>query len=238
MKKTIAMWSGPRNLSTAMMYSFAQRRDCVVVDEPLYGVFLRKTGINHPMREQTLKAMPESEDEVIERLLSPQSRPIFYQKHMTHHLLPDMRRDWIHQVTNVFFIRHPARVIASYGVKRDDFTLEDLGFNQQGALFDYLQSQGQTPLVIDSFDIRANTPKTLQALCEALHIEFDPAMLHWSAGGHSADGVWAAHWYDRIHQSTGFAGAEGALPKVSKEHSGIYEACLEIYEKLAPMALK
>ncbi len=229
----IAMWSGPRNLSTAMMYSFAQRRDAKVVDEPLYGVYLRRLGVDHPMRDAVLASMVESEDEVIRGLLAPRDCDVFYQKHMCHHLLPGMRRDWIEEMTNVFLIRHPARVIASYGVKRAEFGMEDLGFAQQEALFDALVEAGQEPIVIDSFDIRQNPRAALSGLCEALGIPFDEAMLSWPVGGNAADGAWAPHWYEAVRASTGFAAAEKGLPEIPARHQAILEESLRIYEKLS-----
>ncbi len=230
----IAMWSGPRNLSTAMMYSFDARFDCAVVDEPFYGPYLRMTGLDHPMRAEILAARPESADDVAASLTGPVpgQKPHFYQKHMTQHMIPGMPRDWMGQMVNVFLIRHPARVIASFGAKWDGFGLADIGFSQQTELFEYVQALGQTPVVVDSADIRRDPKGMLSKLCDAIGLPFDPAMLHWSKGGHPADGVWASHWYGAVHNSTGFAAAEGDLPVLTGNAAALLEQALPHYERL------
>ncbi len=230
----IAMWSGPRNLSTAMMYAFAQRPDCAVWDEPFYAAYLAKTGLNHPMRKEILAAGDTDSQSVITRCIGPvpDGKKVFYQKHMTQHMLPDIPRDWLTQVTNVFLIRHPARVIASYAAKRENPSLDDIGFRQQFELFEHVKALGQTPIVIDSHDIRDDPKQSLIKLCEALSLDFDPSMLSWPAGGHPEDGVWAAHWYGAIHRSAGFAGPEGPLPYLEGDHRALAESALPIYDAL------
>lgn len=231
----IAMWSGPRNLSTAMMYSFGARSDCAVVDEPFYGPYLRITGLNHPMRDQILASRPQ-DAKVVAAALSgsiPQKKPHFYQKHMTQHMVPGIPRGWMRDVTNVFLIRHPARVIASFGAKWDGFGLDDIGFAQQTELFEYVQTLGQTPIVIDSADIRRDPKRMLQNLCNAIGLSYDPAMLSWPSGGHPADGIWAAHWYGAVHNSTGFAPAEGDLPTLDGQKAALLEQALPHYRRLS-----
>lgn len=230
----IAMWSGPRNLSTAMMYAFAARGDCAVVDEPFYAAYLARTGLNHPMREEILTAQPTDPDAVAAGLIggNPGGKAHYYQKHMTHHMVPGMPRDWMADVVNVFLIRHPARVVASYAVKREGPDLDDLGFRQQAELFNYVKELGRTPVVIDSHDIRENPQSALRALCEAIGLDWRPGMLHWPAGGISADGVWAAHWYGAVHGSTGFAGPEGDLPLLEPEYTALVDAAMPFYERL------
>lgn len=232
----IAMWSGPRNLSTALMYAFAQRSDCAVWDEPFYAAYLQMTGLDHPMRDDIIADGLTDPAQVIARCLE-QPKPLFYQKHMTQHMIDGVDRDWIMEVTNVFLIRHPARVIASYDVKRENPTLEDIGFQQQYDLFQMLRDRGQTPLVVDSADIRDAPETTLTRLCSALNIPFDPAMLRWPAGGNAADGIWAKHWYGAVHRSTGFAGSEGPLPQLSGALAQVCDAALTIYEELKRHAL-
>ncbi len=230
----IAMWSGPRNLSTAMMYSFAARGDCAVVDEPFYAAYLARTGLDHPMREEILASQPTDADDVVADLVgeNPGGKAHFYQKHMTHHMVPGIPRDWMAEVVNVFLIRHPARVVASYAAKREGPELDDLGFRQQAELFEHVQALGQKPVVIDSHDIREKPEVALRALCDALGLDWRPQMLCWPAGGIPEDGVWAAHWYESVHRSTGFAGSEGELPRLEPEYAALAEAAMPFYEQL------
>ncbi len=236
----IAMWSGPRNLSTAMMYAFGNRADCAVVDEPFYAAYLKMTGLEHPMRTEILRDQSQDPQRVVSQVLEtiPAQNPHYYQKHMTQHMIDGVPRDWMRDVTNVFLIRHPARVIASYGAKRENPTLEDIGFLQQAELFELVQTWGQTPIVIDSDDIRQNPEVMLGKLCEAIGLAFDPAMLSWPRGGHPADGIWAAHWYGAVWKSTGFAGPEGQLPDVSQALQPVLEDALKPYRKLHALRLR
>ncbi len=237
----IAMWSGPRNLSTAMMYSFAARGDCAVVDEPFYAAYLAQTGIIHPMNAEILASQANDPAKVAAQLSGPNpaQKQIYYQKHMTHHMLTDMDLAWMAQCENVFLIRHPARVIASYARKREGPSLSDIGFPQQAALFQREADRlGRAPLVIDSFDIRANPKVALSRLCAALNIPFSDNMLHWPAGGHPDDGIWARHWYGAVHRSTGFEDAEGPLPDLSAEYAALLDSALPYYETMVPYKLK
>ena len=230
----IAMWSGPRNLSTAMMYAFAARGDCAVVDEPFYGAYLALTGVAHPMREAVLRAHPTDPARIVAAITGPNpgDRPHFYQKHMAHHMVPGIPRGWMAGVVNLFLIRHPARVVASYAAKRARVELDDLGFRQQAELFDHVRTLGQEPVVIDSHDIRADPEAALRALCAAIGLGWRPEMLRWPAGGIPEDGVWAAHWYGAVHRSTGFAGPEGELPRLEGEYVALAEAAMPFYERL------
>ena len=147
-------------------------------------------------------------------------------------MVPSVPRDWMADVVNVFLIRHPARVIASYAKKREAPSLEDIGFRQQAELFEYTQNLGQKPVVINSADIRANPETALRGLCDAIGLAWDPAMLAWPKGGHPDDGVWAAHWYGAVHQSTGFAGAEGDLPELSGDYAQLAQRAMPYYDAL------
>ncbi len=232
----IAMWSGPRNLSTAMMYSFAARGDCVAIDEPFYGAYLSRTGILHPMRDAVIAAQPGDPAQVAAALLgpNPDGKTLYYQKHMTLHMIPEFDRGFMRALTNVFLIRHPARVIASYAQKREAPTLADIGFVQQAELFDQVAEWlGHPPLVIDSADIRANPRESLRKLCVALGIPFTENMLNWPAGPKPYDGVWAPHWYNAVHASTGFGEAEGPLPTLPAEYAPLVEQALPHYQRLA-----
>jgi hypothetical protein len=228
----IAIWSGPRNLSTALMYAFAARGDCDVWDEPFYAAYLRATGIDHPMREQII-ASHENDPAKVAALLDAPTERHFYGKQMTMHMLPDFPRDWMFQHTNVFLIRHPARVIASYAAKREAPTLEDLGFRQQAELFDQVADHlGHVPPVIDSETIRADPIAALTALCEAIGLPFTRKMLTWPKGPKPYDGIWAAHWYPAVHQSTTFAPPEDQLPALEGENVRLSEAAWTYYDRL------
>jgi hypothetical protein len=235
----IAMWSGPRNLSTAMMYAFGNRADCAVVDEPFYAAYLAKTGLDHPMSNQILAAQPHDPQVVAEALSgpNPDGKPHWYQKHMTQHMIAGVPRLWMRDVVNVFLIRHPARVIASYAAKRENPRLDDIGFRQQAELCQEVQSFGGNPVVIDSHDIRDNPRGMLEKLCDAIGLDFDPAMLSWPEGGHKDDGVWAPHWYGAVWNSTGFAGAEGPLPRLEGDAAELCEEAMPYYLQMAPNAL-
>ena len=236
----IAMWSGPRNLSTAMMYSFAARGDCAVTDEPFYAAYLNATSMQHPMGAEIIAAGQTDARQVAEYCLgpNPDGQPLWYQKHMTLHMIPDFGRSFLGGLTNVFLIRHPARVVASYSKKRESPTLADIGFVQQAELFDQVaQMTGSAPPVVDSADIRATPRATLTRLCTALGIPFTDAMLHWPAGPKAYDGVWAPHWYNAVHASTGFDEPEGALPDLPPDYQALVEQALPFYDRLRALAL-
>ena len=224
------MWSGPRNLSTAMMYAFGNRADFAVWDEPFYAPYLKATGADHPMRDAIIAAHETDPDTVAQRCLDtiPAQKPYFYMKHMPHHMIDGFPLDWAKECINIHLIRHPARVIASYGAKRDAMIFNDIGFAQQSALYDKIGG-----LVIDSSDIRADPEGMLRKLCDAIDLRFDPAMLSWKAGPRADDGVWAAHWYNAVHQSTGFAGAEGPLPELDAAQEKMRHLAMPHYLKLA-----
>ena len=226
----IAMWSGPRNLSTAMMYAFGNRPDFAIWDEPFYAPYLAKTGYDHPMAAEIIAAHESDPEKVAERCLNtiPAQKPHFYMKHMPHHMIDGFPTVWAKECINIHLIRHPARVIASYGVKRSDITDDDIGFRQQAELFDQIGG-----IVIDSADIRQDPEKKLKKICAAIDLPFDPAMLSWSAGPRPDDGIWAAHWYNAVHKSTGFAGAEGDLPILTGRDVNLLENALPYYDKIA-----
>jgi hypothetical protein len=237
------MWSGPRNISTAMMRSFENRADAAVLDEPFYAAWLLRSGADHPMRDAVLASQPTDPGKVIEGLLGPVpgGRAVFYQKHMAHHMTPDMDLAWMAACRNVFLIRRPADVLASYAVRRDAATLEDIGVVQQGEIFKREADRlGEAPPVIDSADVLADPRRVLTALCAAVGIAFDPAMLAWPAGPRSSDGVWAPAWYDAVERSTGFAAprAPVAVADLSESLRSIAEAAQPYYDDLARFRLK
>lgn len=231
----IAMWSGPRNLSTAMMRSFGSRADTHCIDEPFYAVYLSKTGLDHPMRAEVLASCC-TDAAAVARDMSEGAAPapIVYQKHMTHHMVEGVPREWIGKVSNAFLIRHPARVLASYAKKMEAVSLEAIGFIQQEELFELAADRlGAAPAVTDADDVLADPRRALAALCGALKIPFDEAMLSWAPGPRPEDGVWAAHWYDAVWASTGFAEPSPGLPEVPDHLRGVLERAMPIYERLA-----
>lgn len=235
----IAMWSGPRNLSTAMMYAFAARGDFAVWDEPFYAAYLKATGIDHPMRDQIIAAHDSDPASVAAACEKPVSETHFYQKQMTMHMVPGFPRGFMRACTNIFLIRHPARVVASYAKKREAPVLADLGFVQQAELFDHAaESSGAAPIVIDSADIRAAPEQFLKSLCAALGLPFLPQMLRWTAGPKPYDGVWAPHWYGAVHASTGFDAAEGPLPDLPPAYARLAEAVMPCYDRLHALRLR
>ncbi|MEX2499654.1 MAG: hypothetical protein WD397_12365 [Wenzhouxiangellaceae bacterium] len=237
----IAMWSGPRNISTAMMRAFENRPDCTVTDEPLYGAWLKMTGEDHPMREDVIAAMETDWRKVAESLTGPvpESRPIWYQKHMTHHLLPEMvQRDWLSKLVHVFLIRDPAAVVASYLNKRDMVSAADIGVPQQWAMYRFVTEElGQKPPVLDSTEFLHEPEAHLRALCAALEIPFSGSMLSWPAGPRDSDGVWAPHWYASVRESTGFGPPPDAAPSLSGWAREVADACRPVYDRLAAKRL-
>lgn len=233
----IAMWSGPRNLSTAMMYSFGARSDCAVWDEPFYAAYLTHSDAVHPMQAEVIAAGIADPAEVAARCASgpvPDDKPVFYQKHMAQHMLTGFPRDWMKALRHVILIRHPARVIASYHVKAENPSLRDIGAVELTEIYAAVtELTGAPPAVIDSVDIRANPEAMLRRLCAAIGLPFERAMLSWPKGGHNDDGAWAPHWYNAVWKSTGFAGAEGPLPEVPAHLQPVLEAALPHYERLA-----
>jgi hypothetical protein len=206
--KRIAMWSGPRNISTALMRAWGNRPDTAVCDEPLYAHYLLRTGAPHPGADEVVRHHEADWRKVVDWLAAgpaPGGKPVFYQKHMAHHLLPEIDRGWLDRVTNVFLIREPREVITSFVRIAGTPRLEDTGFPQQLEIFEHVrQTTGRTPPVIDARDVLEDPPRLLRLLCEALDVEFTEAMLSWPAGPRATDGVWAKHWYDAVVQTTGF----------------------------------
>lgn len=238
----IAMWSGPRNISTAMMRSFENRGDTFVSDEPFYAAYLAASGADHPMREESLASQPQ-DWRVVAKMLTgsvPNGRPIWYQKHMTHHMLPIFGRAWIVQCRNAFLIRAPEAVLASYIEKRANVTLDELGFVQQWELFEAEADRlGRAPPVIDAADVLADPRGILSSLCAALDIPFTEKMLRWPPGRRDTDGVWAPVWYDSVERSTGFTQAPKAQAKSLRDDlRPLAEMGQHYYERLSAYRLR
>lgn len=230
---TIAMWSGPRNISTAMMYSFGNRSDCEAWDEPFYGAYLRETGLKHPMRSEILEACENDWRKVAARCAAAPAKSIMYQKHMTHHMLPQFDLGFIKGLQNAFLIRSPEKVLASYAQKHEEVSLHAIGFVEQAEIFDKVADYlGHAPPVIDSDDILANPKSMLTKLCAGCGVEFNDAMVHWPKGPKPFDGVWAPHWYNAAWASEGFAKPQVKDVSLAAPLKEIAEKAMPYYEKL------
>jgi Sulfotransferase domain len=237
----LAVWSGPRNLSTAMMRAWENRGDCVVVDEPLYAHYLAHTGLDHPGREAVIAA-GETDWRALTAWLTgpvPQGKPIWYQKHMTHHLLSHIARDWLRPLTHVFLIRDPREVLLSYVRSRPNVTAADLGILQQLEIFEHVRAcGGQVAAVIDAADFLRAPAAQLQELCARLGVAFTPRMLSWPSGPRASDGVWAPYWYEAVQRSTGFEPLRERQHRVPPQLQPIIDAVLPAYQTLAAQRLR
>ena len=230
------MWSGPRNLSTAMMRSFGSRSDTFVSDEPFYGAFLETSGADHPMRDEVIAAMDCDWHSVARTLAGPvpDGSPIWYQKHMWHHMVGPVGYDDFTGFKHAFLIREPEQMIASYLRKREAAAFEDFGLERQAEFFEREADRlGAVPPVIDANDVLANPEGTLSALCEALGIAWYEAMLHWAPGRRSTDGPWAPHWYAAVEASTGFGPPETGPVELPDDARRLAERCRPYYQRLA-----
>ena len=228
----IAMWSGPRNISTAMMRAWDSRPDCAVMDEPFYGAYLAETGLKHPMRAEILEAHSVDFAEISKDCATRSDAPVIYQKHMCQHMIPEAPLDWMTSCRHAFLIRPPSEVAASFSAKYQGLRSGDLGFRRQAELFDQVcQTAGSPPPVIEARDILTDPESALKALCDALDVPFDPAMLRWEAGPRDTDGIWASHWYNSVNQSTSFSEPRPSAP-CPPELSDIVAECQPYYEKV------
>ncbi|MFQ6606245.1 MAG: HAD family hydrolase [Fidelibacterota bacterium] len=231
----IAMWSGPRNISTALMRSFENRKDTAVTDEPFYAHYLLKTGHDHPGRE-TIITSQEADWKMVVRFLTgpvPGGKAIWYQKHMAHHILPHIDMDWALTMTNCFLIRDPKEVILSYLKQIDIPTADVLGYRQQLQLYEFFTTKlKQQPLIIDARDVLVNPEGMLRVLCDKLGIKFTKHMLKWPAGARDSDGVWAPYWYFNVQQSTGFLPYRPPKGPLPEAYDDLYQQCLRCYEPL------
>ena len=227
----IAMWSGPRSLSTATMRSWENRADTVVVDEPLYAYYLAATGLDHPGRDQVMASQPTDWRTVVRELTTgglPAGRTVSYQKHMTHHVLPEVELDALAGLRHAFLIRDPRDLLASYAKVRTQPTAEDLGLAQQVALFRRFGGP-----VVDADDLLRDPEGVLRALCGALEVPYDAAMLSWPAGPRESDGVWAPHWYASVQASTGFAPYRPSRTELAPHLVELAEQCTTWYDEMA-----
>ena len=232
----IAMWSGPRNLSTAMMRSFGSRSDTFVSDEPFYGCFLKASGAEHPMREEVIAAMDCDWRSVLSDLSgdAPDGSPVWYQKHMWHHMVGPIGYSDFAGFTHAFLIREPERMIASYLRQREAAAFDDFGLERQAEFFEREADRlGHAPPVIDAGDVLANPASVLSNLCRAVGIAWDRRMLAWEPGPRSTDGPWAPHWYAAVEASTGFGPPENGPVQLPPEAQSLADRCRPYYDRLA-----
>jgi Sulfotransferase domain len=230
------MWSGPRNLSTAMMRSFGNRADTFVSDEPYYGAFLKTSGADHPMRGEVIAAMDCDWHSVARTLAGPVpgGAPVWYQKHMWHHMVGPVGHADFAGFTHAFLIRDPAAMIASYLRKRESAAFEDFGLDRQADFFAREADRlGHAPPVVDAGDVLTDPEAVLSALCGRLGIIFEPAMLCWPPGRRPTDGPWAPYWYGAVEASTGFGPPERETDALNGDAARLAARCRPYYDRLA-----
>jgi hypothetical protein len=231
----IAMWSGPRNISTAMMRSWGNRPDTLVCDEPFYAHYLAVTGRDHPGAQEVIAQHESDVEKVIAWLTGPVAgdKPIFFQKHMAHHLLADMDRGWLDGMSNCFLIRDPREMITSLTRHLPRPTLQDTGLPRQVELFWRIANRTRTtPPVLDSRDVLEDPRRRLGLLCDALGVKFTNAMLSWPAGRRATDGIWAKHWYKEVEASTSFRPYTRKWEQIPEELTDLYDDCIFHYAQL------
>jgi len=235
------MWSGPRNISTALMRSWEARGDTAIWDEPLYGYYLRRSGIEHPGRAEIIAAGENDWRVVTARCAGPvpNGKRIFYQKHMTQHVLPELDREWLLALRNCFLIRDPREVIASYARTRPEVTADNVGMARQAELFEWLAARAASPPpIIDSADVMRDPSGMLARLCDALDVEYSVKMLHWTPGPHDGDGVWGKYWYASVWRSTGFTPYVARETRLSERLERIAAECDAPYQALYARRLR
>jgi Sulfotransferase domain len=231
----VAMWSGPRNISTAMMRAWENRPDTVVVDEPFYAAYLARTGIDHPGRDAVIASQPTDPAAVVRGLRGHVGADVHYAKQMTHHLADDADLSWIAEFRNVLLVRDPAEVVASYVRSREACEPADIGLLQQVRL---LEAMPESPPVVDAGDFLRSPETYLRWLCDWLGIAFTDRMLHWPAGPRESDGVWAPYWYDAVERSTGFEPWRPRDVHLSPHDAAVADACRPAYDALHAARLR
>ena len=233
----LSVWSGPRNVSTALMYSFRQRPDTVVVDEPLYGHYLRTTGADHPGIDEVLETMEGDGGRVVEEvLLGPCERPVHFFKNMAHHLV-GLDRGFLSRITNVLLIRDPREMLPSLAEVLREPTLRDTGLDRQDEILNVVLGRGEKPVVLEARELLLDPDGVLREACKRLGLPFEEEMLRWPAGPKPEDGVWAKHWYRNVHASTGFAPYRPKAVRFPQRLEPLLEECLPLYEKLRGYAI-
>lgn len=236
--KRICLWSGPRNNSTALMYSFAQRSDTKVVDEPLYAHYLRTTdaGEYHPGAAEVIQSMENDGEKVIQKMLGPYEKPVVFFKQMTHHLV-DLDLSFLQHTINIILTRNPREMLPSYANDIENPAMKDVGYAKHLELLEYLQKTGEEPLVLISEKLLQDPRKMLAKLCKAIGIPFDESMLRWKKGPRPEDGVWAKHWYRNVHNSTGFRPYQPKTDPFPEHLEPLLAECEPIYNRLRKLSL-
>ncbi len=231
----IACWSGPRNISTALMRSWSSRKDTAVIDEPFYAYYLKQKGLEHPMHKEILKNYSINYEDIVGKLISdiPQKKKIWYQKHMSHHLIDFKNIDWIKKFENCILIRQPNEVINSYTEKNKLYSIEELGYPQQYKIVKFLQKSDKSFIVIDSSDLLKNPENALSKWCKKININFDKSMLSWEKGNHPNDGIWWKHWYENVIESTGFQKLKKRDISIESKYDSIYNEAMKYYNYLS-----
>ncbi len=233
----ICLWSGPRNVSTALMYAFGQRNDTEIVDEPLYAHYLRVTGAMHPGREKVMESMQNDAADVIrDVILGPSKKPVRFMKQMAHHLV-DIDRSFMRETQNILLIRDPKEMLTSLTKVIGIPQLKDTGYKLQTELLSELREAGQSPSILDARELLLAPKDVLSTLCSRLELSFEESMLSWSPGGHPSDGVWAPYWYHNVHQSDGFAPYQPKTEPFPEELNSVLSECLPYYELLSVDAI-
>ena len=234
----ICLWSGPRNISTALMYSFAQRSDTMVFDEPLYGYYLNNSKAReyHPGAKEIMDSMDVNGENVIKGMMRENRKQVLFFKNMVYHLL-DLNLDFMKDVVNIILTRNPLEMIPSFAKVIENPTIEDIGYTKHSELLNYFEKQGIEPIVLDSTRLLLDPEKTLRALCLKTNILFEENMLHWETGARIEDGIWSKYWYDNVHKSTGFSKYTRKTDSFPEHLKPLLQECLPHYMKLLPYAI-
>jgi len=228
----VSVWSGPRNVSTALMYSFAQRTDTKVIDEPFYACYLQNSGADHPGKELVLSSLPVKEEDVLDKIIyRDYQTSLVFLKNMAHHFL-QLDGGFLHNFENVFLIRDPRQMLPSFIKVMPKPTMTDVAYKMQFELIEKLSVNNKAPTIMDSKSLLIDPEKVLKTLCDQLKISFEPAMLSWSEGGIKEDGVWASFWYNNVHKSTGFHPYKESSESVPEHLEDLLEECIYYYEKM------
>ena len=233
----INLISSPRNISTALMYSFAQRSDTKVFDEPFYAYYLLTSGADHPGKEEVIRSQPHKEEDVKKQIFATKDKPVLFIKNMSHHL-EVMDQSFTDDVVNIFFIRNQRQIIASYARVIEKPVMRDIGMEYQYDLYQKLISNDKQPVVLDSAYLLDSPESVLSQLCQRIGIPFQRSMLQWPAGPKTYDGVWAPYWYENVHRSTGFEKQKTSSQPLPEHLEELYQRAYHLYEKLLPFSLK